>query len=108
MHKEWGDCAKRVVTCTLVTPDAEMIVGKNWCANPQDVCPREEGEDYSKCTTICQQIGHAEVVAVWLAKEKAKGAHAFLQNHTYACRHCQETLFEAGVRALTIGQEPEY
>lgn len=98
-----GNCARRVVTCTLVTPRGERIVGKNWCSNPQEVCPRTENEDYAKCKTVCQQWGHAEEVAVVVAGERAMGARAYIEGHTYACRNCQETLFAAGVSYLTVG-----
>lgn len=99
-------CAKATVTCTLLTADGQRFVGTNWCANPQPVCPREPGEDYTKCRTICQQQGHAEVDAVREAGDQAKGAHAYIEGHTYACMDCQHTLFAAGVIALTVGPPP--
>lgn len=99
-----GPCAKVTVTCTLVTLDGERIVGTNWCANPQTTCPRQPGEDYAKCKSVCGQEGHAEVVAIRLAGIKTKGSRAYIENHTYACQNCQETLFAAGVRSLTIGR----
>lgn len=98
-----GPCAKAAVRCTLITAAGERIVGENWCANPQAVCPRAPGEGYDKCKTVCQQEGHAEAVAVRLAGDMAKGAHAYLEGHTYACQSCQEALFGAGVAALTVG-----
>lgn len=98
-----GPCVKATVRCTLVTPEGERIVGENWCRNPQTVCPREPGEDYTKCTTVCQQEGHAEQVVVRLAGDKARGAHAFLEGHTYACMACQHALFGAGVERFSLG-----
>lgn len=98
-----GPCAKAVVICTLVLPDGQHVVGQNWCANPQSVCPRLPGEGYAKCWTVCQQSGHAEEVAVRLAGGYAAGARAYVEGRTYACRSCQEVLFAAGVRSLTIG-----
>lgn len=95
-------CAKLKVTCTLVTASGETIVGENYCRNPQAVCPRSPGEDYTKCKTICDQVGHAEVVAAMLAGDKASGATAHLKGHSYYCRDCQETLFAAGVVSLSI------
>jgi len=97
-----GPCAKATVRCTLVTSDGSHVVGENWCDNPQPVCPRLPGEDYTKCRTVCRQHGHAEQVAVRLAGPLARGAHAYLDGHTYACQACQEALFGAGVAALTI------
>lgn len=97
-------CAKATVVCVLVTQDGEEITGTNWCANPQQTCPRLPGEGYEKCKTICGQQGHAEVDAVRKAGDRAKGARAFLQGHTYACMDCQHALFGAGVRSLSLGR----
>lgn len=96
-------CAKQTVRCTLVTPDGERIVGTNACGNPQPACPRELGEGYEKCTTICGQRGHAEVQAVRVAGPKARGARAYLEGHTYVCKDCQHVLFSAGVRSFSVG-----
>lgn len=101
-----GPCAKTTVTCTLVTPSGEHIVGTNYCRNAQPACPRLRGEDYEKCRTVCDQAGHAEIVAVALAGEKARGARAYLQGHTYACQSCQEALFAASVISLSVGINP--
>jgi deoxycytidylate deaminase len=98
-----GPCAKQTVRCTLVTPDGEHIPGENWCANPQPTCPRDPGEGYEKCRSVCAQEGHAEQVAVRLAGDRAKGARAYIEGHTYACMNCQHALFAAGVVSLSIG-----
>lgn len=100
-------CAKATVRCVIVTRSGARIEGSNACANPQTVCPRAPGEDYTKCSTICQQGGHAEAQAVKRAlPSELRGAHAYLKGHTYACRDCQEALFGAGVAALSIGEPP--
>jgi len=101
-----GPCAKATVTCTLVTPEGEHIVGTNYCHNAQSACPRLPGEGYEKCRSICDQAGHAEVVAIALAGDKANGSRAYLQGHTYACQACQEALFAAGVISLSVGIDP--
>lgn len=96
-----GPCAKTRVFCEITSPSGEKFVGENWCANPQAVCPRAPGEDYTKCRTVCQQEGHAEVVAVRLAGAAAAGGTATLRGHTY-CMDCQHALFGAGVRWLGV------
>lgn len=96
-------CAKATVRCTLVTREGEQIIGENWCANPQPVCPRTPGEGYEKCKTICRQEGHAEVVALRIAGAKARGSRAYIEGHTYACMDCQHALFGAGVISISIG-----
>lgn len=101
-----GPCAKATVTCTIVAADGERFYGTNYCRNAQPVCPRAPGEGYDKCQTVCDQRGHAEIVALAMAGEKAKGARAYLRGHTYACQPCQEALFGAGVISLSVGLEP--
>lgn len=100
-------CAKTTVRCTLVTASGEHIVGTNLCRNPQPTCPRLPGDDYVKCTTVCDQAGHAEIVAVRLAGSKAAGARAYIEGHTYACMACQHALFGAGIISLSIGAPPD-
>jgi len=101
-----GPCAKQTVKCTLVTADGGHIVGTNACMNPQLICPREPGEGYAKCHSVCAQLGHAEEQALNLAGSKAFGAHAYVEGHVWACKSCQIKLFERGVSALTIGAPP--
>lgn len=96
-------CAKVTVTCTLFLRDGTQVVGTNACSNPQPVCPRAPGEDYTKCRTICDQMGHAEVQALARCKPgEAEGASAIVTGHTYACKDCQEALFGAGVKWLRV------
>lgn len=101
-----GPCAKVTVRCTLVAADGGRIVGTNYCRNPQQVCPRAPGEGYEKCTSICDQAGHAEAVAVALAGTRARGTRAYLECHTYACMACQHALFGAGVVSFSVGAPP--
>lgn len=96
-------CAKVTVKCSIVVPSGDIFVGTNYCETPQSICPRAVGEGYEKCKTICHQVGHAEVVALMLAGERAEGAVAYLEGHTHYCKDCQEALFDAGVLALHRG-----
>lgn len=98
-------CAKRKVTCMLVTPCGETFIGTNDCLRPQAVCPRDGFEGYDKCSTICRQPGHAEEMALINAGSKAKGARAFIHGITYVCRTCQEQLFNAGVESISVVKE---
>jgi len=95
-------CAKRIVTCTIIGLDNRKYVGRNDCAKPQTVCPREKGEGYEKCKTICQQEAHAEIMALRVAGDNAKGGVAYIRGITHTCRACQEALFGAGVKFLRI------
>lgn len=97
-----GPCAKKTVECHIVTQSGGVFIGKNWCATPQEVCPREPGEDYQKCKTVCRQLGHAEIVALELAQGHTEGARAIITGHTYACQACQEALYSAGIESISV------
>lgn len=95
-----GPCAKTTVKCTIISPSGSWT-GTNACRNPQPTCPRGPGEGYEKCKSICDQIGHAEIVALQAAGESARGGVAWVE-YFYVCGSCQKALDEAGVR-VSIG-----
>jgi hypothetical protein len=99
-------CAKTQVFVTLVATSGKQWTGTNWCRNPQTVCPRAPGEDYTKCKTVCDQFGHAELDAIRLAGAEAKGSTAYVRNHTYFCMACQHALSAAGVRTFSLDAPP--
>lgn len=97
-----GPCAKAVVTCKILGTRGDTYIGTNECNNPQRVCPREDGEDYTKCKTICDQQGHAELQAIELAGADCREGIAILDGHTYFCEYCQHALFDAGIALIGI------
>ena len=95
-----GPCAKLTTTATITTKDGKKFVGQNWCANPQEKCPRGDmptGEGYELCREVCQQIGHAEVVACFIAGPHAKGAELELEGHHYFCDNCLKIMVKYGI-----------
>lgn len=92
-------CAKRVVRCYLHDKAGTLIAtGSNACHNPQPECPRQPGEGYQKCRDICQQVGHAETVALMNASGyDLTGGKAVIVGHTRVCVGCREELEMAGV-----------
>lgn len=101
-----GPCTKKHVVCCLVTPEGEHFWGTNEVLAFQVVCPRTDEDDYSKCVHVCHQPGHAEIMALREAGEKARGATAYMKGNTFFCRECQEAMFAAGVVALRLGDPP--
>ena len=100
-----GPCAKKRVRCEILTLNGDVFTGTNDCRNPQKTCPRAGDEGYDKCITICDQLGHAEVMALRSAKEAGadlNGATASISGIGHYCRNCQDELFGAGVKYLTL------
>lgn len=89
-------CAKRLVVAVLVNQAGDVIaVDTNRCANPQPVCPRNEGEGYEKCQSICLQNGHAEVLVITRAVNAGvslDGVTLFLHGHCAPCSECQRLI----------------
>ena len=105
-----GPCAKKQVLCTLILANGVRVFGSNFCHNPQKVCPREPGEGYDKCRTVCAQPGHAETNALAhaaLMGESVVGARAFITGISHVCRECQEALYDAGIISISRGPAPQ-
>jgi len=88
--------------------DGRAVTGENWCENPQPECPREPGEGYDKCHAVCQQLGHAEEVALDMARAAGftlKDAVAVIAGHEHVCNGCRAALAAAGVKKRILGDE---
>lgn len=97
-------CAKRRVVCNIFTLKG-IVTGENSCEFPQKTCPRAKGEDYTKCKTICNQGGHAEIEAIKKAKTRGldmKGATAEIFGHYYCCKDCAAALCAEGINRIII------
>lgn len=95
-------CAKRHVVAVVIGKSGRHYVGHNLCLNPQFNCPREIGEDYEKCKSICNQPHHAEPMAILEAGEDAKGGSIIVLNHERICDNCKEAIKEAGIIRATV------
>jgi deoxycytidylate deaminase len=104
-----GPCVKQAVTATIVSPTGERFIGTNHCLNAQTVCPRAgmaTGVGYELCRDVCQQPAHAEVNAVAVAGDAARGGTLYLEGHTYACEPCKRCAADAGISEIIIGAPP--
>lgn len=95
-------CHKRTVTATVRTLDGREFVATNQC-HVTAPCPRAHlptGIGYELCNPE-----HAEVRAVKLAGEAARGATLILEGHTYACDPCKDAAKAAGIINIVIASE---
>lgn len=103
-----GPCAKQEVSAIICKDGDVLSVGKNLCLKPQEVCPRDTagyktGAGYHLCKDVCQQIGHAEEVAIAMAfEEELEGAEIFLEGHTYFCDKCTKSIGRVGIKRKHI------
>lgn len=95
-------CAKIVVTARLVLPDGRFFLGCNDCASPQAECPRLPGEGYAKCKSICEQTGHAEEIAIHLARGEQLVGATMEVRHTHICINCQLLCDWHGIEARLV------
>ena len=90
-------CAKVKVHAILQGASGRYYMGSNRCENPQAKCPREPGDDYTKCKTICQQPAHAEIDALQKAGDDAKGGTLWI-DYYYICPDCKVAVEAADVQ----------
>lgn len=99
-------CAKKRIDCEIWNRAGRLIgYGENACGNPQLGCPRLPGEGYSKCKDICQQEGHAEIMAIKNALEggqSLKGATAVIHGAYRICQDCAKAMRDAGIKSYTV------
>lgn len=101
-------CAKRTVLAVIEDAEGRVLSwGSNVCLSPQAKCPREPGEGYEKCQTVCRQVGHAEEVALMQlpTEQWPAAAHCRVLGISHVCDNCQHALWTAGIDSFTVGQE---
>ena len=101
-------CAKRRVDCMIHTQDGlSCVIGTNNVLEPQEVCPREPGEGYDKCLSICKQPAHAEIAALVVAAHlgiDVRNGTAVIYGHDRCCPHCKEQLGKVGILDVRFGE----
>lgn len=100
-------CAKRTVLAVIEDAEGRVLSwGSNVCLSPQAVCPREPGEGYEKCRSVCRQVGHAEEVALaqLTPAQNLAAAHCRVLGISHVCPSCQHALWVAGIDSFTVGQ----
>jgi tRNA(Arg) A34 adenosine deaminase TadA len=100
-----GPCRKQAVHAEVRCTDGTIYEGSNSCLRPQPTCPRKgmpTGTGYELCVSICQQQGHAEVMALLAAGKHAQGGTLHVNGHTYACEACKGAARLAGIARLVV------
>lgn len=116
LTKDQHLCVKIAVYCCirLEFDDRDKkdlyFFGSNWGRVKPLECPRDDGEGYEKCKSICHQSSHAEVDAIANAGDvDLTGATAYLTGHTRICDDCLKALKDAGIaKALLLDNGKEY
>lgn len=98
-------CAKQRVVCVITDKNGKVVgVGENRCQYDVKTCPREDGEDYSKCEFKCGQVAHAEVVAVNFDMDRcvSEPTTAYVFGHKRVCDDCEKVLRSHGITNIVI------
>ena len=99
-------CFKREVCAVIMDRNGKIAVGENRIYNDDvDICPRLKGENYEKCTSVCKQKGHAEIMAIKDAKDKElelEGSILYLMGHYRICDNCESACKEVGINNIII------
>lgn len=102
-------CGKQPVYVVIVTKDNKLIFGSNYRKNNVE-CNRiklqcASGKGYEHCDGVCQQLNHAERVAIKIANDNnidITDAIMYLHGHSYCCDPCKEAINAAGINPNVI------
>lgn len=96
-------CAQRDVIA-IIKKGFRCWIGRNWCHNPQKVCPRgpQDNGDYRLCDSVCHINAHAEIDALAQAGDEARGATLYLIGHDHCCDNCESAMKKAGVERVVL------
>jgi deoxycytidylate deaminase len=102
-------------TAAVIVRDGEIIAQGSNSGIRVEICPRVEkgsktGTDYHFCKEICQQEGHAEEMAIKVARKKGldtKGADLYLFGHWWCCKPCWEAMESAGIKNVYLQEGSE-
>lgn len=106
---ENSGCIKQPTAAVIVK--SGVIIGRGANAGKRiEVCPRvvhkcPTGTGYHFCKDICQQEGHAEVVAIHNAITNGnhiEGADLYLDGHWWCCKPCWDEMIKAGINRVFL------
>ena len=102
-------CFKREVAAVIVDKNGRIAVGQNLIYNDKVFeCPRDKGEGYEKCISICNQRGHAETEAI---KEGIKlgleleNANLYLMGNHRICDDCSNECKKHNINVIIVNKE---
>lgn len=101
-------CFKRQVMAVIIDKNGNIASGENRISNRAvNQCPRDKGEDYEKCKSICNQEGHAEIMAIKQAKKRGldlNESFLYLIGHHRICDNCNSECNKENINIVIIGE----
>lgn len=105
-------CDKRVVRAWIPVAQ-EIWEATNYRTAHEGACPREPGEGYEKCDSICGQSGHAEENLIRHLREAIEAdtigpddiSGTMFIDHFYACDDCRAAAAALGINIVPLGQQ---
>ena len=105
-------CRKQPTVAVIVK--GGKIIGRGSNAGKLvDICPRvvkncPTGTGYELCKEVCEQVGHAEVMAIRDALscgEDLRGASLYLDGHWWVCKPCWDEILKAGISRVYVRRD---
>ncbi len=105
-------CIKQPTAAVVVKNG--KIIGQGVNAGKRvEICPRTihncpTGTGYEYCKEVCNQEGHAEVVAVRDALKKTnnlKGVSLYLDGHWWICQGCWDEIIRVGIKKVYLRKD---
>lgn len=114
------EATKLLTVSVCVQPTAAVIIkngkiigcGTNAIKNKRpDICPirtHKRGTAWNLCKEICGQEGHAEIMAIRDALNKAEDLHSasiYLAGHWWVCRDCWDEIICVGIKKVYLRED---
>ncbi len=102
-------CIKQPTAAVVVKNG--KIIGRGANAGKKvEICPRvvqncPTGTGYEYCRSVCEQEGHAEVMAIRDVLKNChdpRGADIYLEGHWWICEPCWNEIIKAGINRVFL------
>lgn len=100
-------------TLAVVVKNGKVIGRGTNAAKKVDICPRvthncPTGTGYEFCKSVCNQEGHAEIMAIRSAlnvDSNLEGCDLYLEGHWWICENCWNEIIKVGIKNVFLRRD---